>query len=149
MYRCYAPFGHQVRSQSRLDSSFIEIGGLRCIRHTHLRERSCNKVHWFIMLLQYMFSETICMGLGTEVSANLSGLLCSADTCQISERTMAMLGHKMCMVFSRVMPNASWILGQTSITQTCPCVRGRIGGETGVGGSEESRSWVNGIHGRR
>ena len=29
-----------------------------------------------------------------------------------------------------------------------PNVRGRIGGETGVGGSEESRSWVSGIHGR-
>ena len=27
-------------------------------------------------------------------------------------------------------------------------VKGRIGRETGVGGSEESRSWVNGIHGR-
>ena len=27
-------------------------------------------------------------------------------------------------------------------------VMGRIGRETGVGGSEESRSWVNGIHGR-
>jgi len=27
-------------------------------------------------------------------------------------------------------------------------VKGRVGRETGVGGSEESRSWVNGIHGR-
>ena len=27
-------------------------------------------------------------------------------------------------------------------------VKGRVGRKTGVGGLEESRSWVNGIHGR-
>jgi len=44
--------------------------------------------------------------------------------------------------------DSGWFVPQDIAYEILKSVRGRVGRETGVGGSEESRSWVNGIHGR-